>query len=189
MIRMLCLLVLAASATAAAGAVAGSAEGGTVHAFTLNTIDGQPRPLSAYAGQVLLIVNTASRCGYTPQYGPLEQLYEKYKDRGLRVLAFPANDFGAQEPGSNEEIREFCGRTYGVTFDLFAKISVKGEDQAPLYRYLTDASSDPDFAGEITWNFNKFLISREGKIVGRFGSKMKPRDQLVTDAIEKALAE
>ncbi len=184
MIRMLCLLVLAASATAAAGAVAGSAEGGTVHAFTLNTIDGQSRPLAAYAGQVLLIVNTASRCGYTPQYGPLEQLYEKYKDRGLRVLAFPANDFGAQEPGSNEEIREFCGRTYGVTFDLFAKISVKGDTMHPLYGYLTARGPNP---GPIRWNFTKFLVDRQGRVVARFEPKADPLSEEVVSRIEELL--
>lgn len=184
MIRFIFLLALAVIATAVVNAGAGSDDGGTVHAFTMDTIDGQPRPLSAYAGQVLLIVNTASRCGYTPQYGPLEKLYEKYKDRGLRVLAFPANDFGAQEPGSNEEIREFCGRTYGVTFDLFAKISVKGDTMHPLYGYLTTHSPNP---GPIRWNFTKFLVDRQGRVVARFESKADPLSEEVVARIEALL--
>lgn len=153
--------------------------------FTLPTIAGADKRLADYRGQVLLVVNVASKCGYTPQYAPLEKLFETYRDRGLRILAFPANNFGAQEPGSNAEIQQFCESTYGVKFDLFSKISVKGEDIHPLYRWLTTASP---FPGEITWNFNKFLVDRGGRVVARFPSKVDPLDPALTAKIEELLA-
>lgn len=156
----------------------------TVLTYSLPTIDGADKRLADFKGQVLLLVNVASKCGFTPQYAPLEKLYETYKDRGFRILAFPANNFGAQEPGTNPEIKAFCESTYGVTFDLFAKISVKGDDIHPLYRYLTTASP---FPGEITWNFNKFLVDREGRIVARFPSKVDPLDPALTAKIEELL--
>lgn len=155
--------------------------------FTLNSIDGKPAPLSEYKGKVLLLVNVASYCGYTPQYEGLEALYAKYKDKGLVVLGFPANNFGAQEPGSNEEIKTFCSRTYHVTFPMYAKISVAGADKAPLYQFLTDKQANPSTGGEIQWNFTKFLVDRNGKVVARFESAVTPESSEITGAVEKAL--
>ena len=134
-----------------------------LYAFALNDIEGTPATLGQYEGEVLLLVNVASKCGYTKQYAGLEALYEKYKDEGLVVLGFPANNFGGQEPGTNEEILAFCTGTFNVTFPMFAKISVKGDDIHPLYAYLTGAETNPDFAGDIKWNFNKFLVNRTGR--------------------------
>ena len=159
----------------------------SVYDFTLKDIDGKDASLAQYRGKVLLLVNVASRCGFTPQYEGLEKVYLQYKDRGLVILGFPANNFGAQEPGTNEEIKSFCSLKYNVTFPMFAKISVKGGDIHPLYKYLTDKQSDPDFAGDIKWNFNKFLVGRDGRIVGRFEPPVKPDSPEVTQAIEKAL--
>jgi len=153
----------------------------SVHEFTLNSIDGRPAPLSAYQGKVVLIVNVASRCGFTPQYAGLEALYEKYKDRGFVILGFPANNFGGQEPGTNEEIKTFCSTKYNVTFPMYSKISVKGDDKAPLYQFLTATG------GEIQWNFTKFLVDKDGKVVARFEPKATPESPDVTGAIEKAL--
>jgi len=159
----------------------------SVHEFTLNSIDGRPAPLSAYQGKVVLIVNVASRCGFTPQYAGLEALYEKYKDRGFAILGFPANNFGGQEPGTNEEIKTFCSTKYNVTFPMYSKISVKGDDQAPLYRFLTDKQANPATGGEIQWNFTKFLVDKNGKVVARFEPKVTPESPDVASAIEKAL--
>lgn len=159
----------------------------SIHEFTLNSIDGKPAPLAAYKGKVLLVVNVASQCGYTPQYAGLESLYRKYKDKGLVVVGFPANNFGAQEPGTNEEIKQFCTLKYNVSFPMFAKISVKGDDMHPLYKFLTSKETDPEFGGDITWNFNKFLIDRNGKVIARFETKEKPEGEKVTQSIEKAL--
>src|SRR5258705_4951400 len=158
----------------------------SVHEFSLPSIDGAPAPLSAYKGKVALIVNVASQCGYTPQYAGLEKLYGKYKDKGFVILGFPANNFGAQEPGTNEEIKTFCSRKYSVTFPLYAKISVKGADQAPLYAYLTTDTA-PGIAGEIKWNFTKFLVDRNGKVVQRFEPETTPDSKEVIAAIEKQL--
>ena len=152
-----------------------------MHEFTLNSIDGKPAPLSAYRGKVVLIVNVASRCGFTPQYAGLEALYEKYKDRGFVILGFPANNFGGQEPGTNEEIKTFCSSKYNVTFPMYSKISVKGDDKAPLYQFLTATG------GEIQWNFTKFLVDKDGKVVARFEPKVTPESPEVAEAIEKAL--
>jgi len=157
--------------------------------FKVKDIDGKDVKLKKYKGNVLLVVNVASNCGYTPQYEALQATYLKYKDRGFSTLAFPANNFGAQEPGTAAEIKEFCESKYKVTFPLFAKISVKGEDQDPLYKFLTSKETNPDFAGDITWNFNKFLVDRKGKVVARFTSKDKPDGEVITAAIEKYLAE
>lgn len=155
--------------------------------FTLNSIDGQPAPLSQYKGKVVMIVNVASKCGYTPQYAGLEALYEKYKSQGFVILGFPANNFGAQEPGTNEEIKTFCSRTYNVTFPMYAKISVKGQDKNPLYQFLTDKQANPSTGGEIQWNFTKFLVGKDGKVVARFESAVTPESPEVAAAIEKAL--
>ncbi|HEV1283735.1 MAG TPA: glutathione peroxidase [Bryobacteraceae bacterium] len=154
----------------------------SVYEFTMNSIDGQPLPLSSFKGKVLLIVNVASFCGFTPQYEQLEAVYEKYKDQGFVIAGFPANNFGAQEPGTNEEIKTFCTRKYNVKFPIYSKISVKGPDKAPLYQYLTETAG-----GEIKWNFTKFLIDRNGKIIARFESPVKPDSPEVIAAIEKAL--
>jgi len=164
------------------------AGGASVLDFKMRDIDGNEVKLDKYKGKVLLIVNTASKCGYTPQYEGLQSVYTKYKDKGFYVLGFPANNFGAQEPGTETEIKEFCTSKYHVTFPMFAKISVKGEDQDPLYKFLTDKATDPEFAGDITWNFNKFLVDRKGKVVARFSSKDTPESDAVTAAIEKYVA-
>ena len=155
-----------------------------VHAFTIALNDGSPKKLSDYRGKAPLMVNTASRCGYTKQYAPLEKLYEKYRDRGFEVLAFPANDFLGQEPGTNEEIRAFCTKEFGVTFPLFAKVSVKGKEIHPLYRYLTTL---PGFEGDVTWNFNKFLVAPDGKVVARFGTRVDPMSDEVVKKLEELL--
>ncbi|HEX8070220.1 MAG TPA: glutathione peroxidase [Pyrinomonadaceae bacterium] len=165
----------------------GGGEGRTVYDFTLKDVSGKDVSLAQYRGKVLLLVNVASKCGYTPQYEGLQKVYARYQERGFLVLGFPANNFGGQEPGTNEEIKEFCRINYGVKFPVFAKISVKGEDKHPLYKYLTEKTTNPEFGGEITWNFNKFLIDREGRIVARFDSADKPEDEKVTRAIEQAL--
>ena len=158
-----------------------------VYDFTMNSIDGQPAPISAYKGKVLLLVNVASKCGFTPQYAALESIYEKYKDQGLVVMGFPANNFMSQEPGTNEEIKSFCSRTYSVKFPMYSKISVKNDDKAPLYQFLTDKTTNPQFGGEIKWNFTKFLVDRNGKIIGRFEPQVKPDSPEVVSAVEKAL--
>jgi glutathione peroxidase len=160
----------------------------TVYDFTLNTIDGQPAPLSAYKGKIVLLVNVASKCGYTPQYTALESIYEKYKDRGFVIVGIPANNFGAQEPGTNQEIKTFCSSKYHVTFPMMAKVSVKGSDITPLYQYLTDKNAHPQTGGEIGWNFTKFLVGPDGKVIARFDSKVTPDSPEVTSAIEKALS-
>src|SRR6185295_14876797 len=139
--------------------------------FTMNSLGGQPVNLSKYQGRVVLIVNTASECGYTYQYEGLEALHKKYAAKGLRILGFPSNDFGSQEPGSNGEIAEFCKKNYGVEFDMFSKIKVLGSDKAPLYKMLT---STPKFSGDVSWNFEKFLIGRDGQVIGRYKSPVEP---------------
>ena len=170
------LLIMAGSLLAASG----------IYAFTLNSIDGKPAPLADYKGKVVLIVNVASQCGYTPQYSALEATYEKYKDQGFVILGFPANNFGAQEPGTNEEIKTFCTRKYSVTFPMYSKISVKGADQAPLYAYLTKDTRRHH--GDIKWNFTKFLVDRDGKVVQRFEPAVTPDSKEVISAIEKQLS-
>jgi glutathione peroxidase len=159
----------------------------TIYGFTPDSIDGQPAPLAAYKGKVLLLVNVASKCGFTPQYTGLEKIYQEYKDRGLVVLGFPANNFGGQEPGTNEEIKTFCSRKYDVTFPLYSKSSVKGDDINPLYRFLTDKNENPKTGGDIRWNFTKFLVSRDGAILARFEPNVAPDSAEVTSAIAKAL--
>jgi glutathione peroxidase len=155
--------------------------------FTMKSIDGADVKLDSYNGKVLLLVNVASKCGYTPQYKGLESVYEKYKEQGLVVLGFPANNFFWQEPGTNEEIKTFCSTKYNVTFPMFAKISVKGSKIHPLYKFLTSKETNPEFSGSISWNFNKFLVDRAGKVVARFSSKDEPESEKVVKAIEQAL--
>ena len=179
---MLAKLVLSAAFASAAMFAASS-----VYDFTLNSITGQSVPLSQYKGKVVMLVNVASRCGFTPQYKGLEALYQKYEKQGFVILGFPANNFMNQEPGTNAEIQTFCTRTYNVTFPMFAKISVKGDDQAPLYQFLTDKRTNPTSGGDIGWNFTKFLVDRNGKIVARFDTKVDPESPDVTKTIEAAL--
>jgi glutathione peroxidase len=173
---MLCLPVFSAE----------EKKGNSVLDFTLDGIDGKPYALSQHKGQVLLIVNVASKCGYTPQYAGLQALHAKYQAKGLTVIGVPANEFGAQEPGTNEEIKTFCETKYKVTFPVLGKTVVKGDKINPLYKYLTVDGPKP---GPIAWNFNKFLIGRDGKVIERYDSKTKPDDPKLTEAIEKALAE
>lgn len=157
----------------------------TLYDFTLDDIDGKPVNLGAYKGKVLLLVNTASLCGNTPQYSDLERIYEQYHGQGFEVLAFPANNFGQQEPGTNAEIKGFCLTKYSVSFPLFSKISVKGSDKHPLYQYLTEQSP---FPGEVEWNFQKYLVDRSGQVVGRFHHRTKPGATEVVSEIERVLA-
>jgi glutathione peroxidase-family protein len=160
----------------------------SIYAFTVKDIDGKERSLSEFAGKVLLIVNVASKCGFTPQYKSLQTLYARHKERGFEILGFPANDFRRQEPGTDAEIKSFCSLTYGVTFPMFSKVSVTGKNIHPLYKFLTDKETNPRFAGKITWNFNKFLLDRKGNIVARFDSKDDPLGvkipRMVTDALD-----
>jgi glutathione peroxidase len=176
MFLVLATLLLAATAFAAS----------SVYDFTLDSIDGKPAPLANYKGKVLLLVNVASRCGFTPQYTALEATYEKYKDQGFVILGFPANNFGGQEPGTNAEIKTFCSSKYMVTFPLYAKVSVKGDDQTPLYHFLT-TDANPSLTGDIKWNFTKFLVDRNGNVVQRFEPATKPDSPEVISAIEKTL--
>jgi len=157
-----------------------------IYDFKVKAMTGEEKSLGDYRGQVLLIVNTASHCGFTPQYAGLEKLYERYKARGFAILAFPANDFLSQEPGSNGTIKQFCELTYKTSFPLFSKISVRGAQKAPLYRYLTAVSG---FSGEITWNFNKFLVDRKGRVIARFDSKIDPMDPALEEDVLRALAQ
>jgi glutathione peroxidase len=154
----------------------------SIYDFTMKNIDGQETQLASYKGRVVLIVNVASQCGFTPQYTGLESLYEKYKDRGLVLVGVPANNFGQQEPGTDAEIKQFCSRKYNVTFPMLSKVSVKGPDITPLYQYLTTAEG-----GDVKWNFTKFLIGKDGKVIGRFEPKVTPESPELTAAIEKAL--
>lgn len=177
-----------------------------IESIAVNTIDGAPSSLGQYSGKVRLVVNVASKCGLTPQYTGLESVYRKYKDRGFEILGFPANEFGAQEPGTNEEIQSFCSTKYDVTFPMFGKIVVKGQGQHPLYAALTSAKPDAvnapgsDFRaklkgygvnpgpGEILWNFEKFLVGKNGEVVERFAPDVTPDSEIVTKAIERELA-
>ena len=152
--------------------------------FTVTDIDGKPRDLAQYRGKAVLIVNTASRCGFTPQYEGLEALYDRYRARGFEVLAFPANDFMGQEPGSNDEIKTFCTTRFKTSFPLFAKVSVKGKNMTPLYQWLTASSP---FPGDIPWNFTKFLVAPDGRVIARFGPRTKPEDAEVISALEPIL--
>ena len=158
---------------------------GRVYEFEMAGIDGKPIKLSKYKGHPLLIVNTASLCGFTPQYADLETLYRKYKDKGLRIAAFPANEFGAQEPGTDAEIKNFCLTKYSLSFDLYSKITVKGPAIHPLYKYLTTESG---FNGDISWNFSKFLVDPEGRVSARFGPEANPVGKEITGKIEAMLA-
>jgi len=181
---MLKTLLLLAAGFAASAQIQSAA---SVYDFKLTSIDMESAPLSQFKGKVLMLVNVASRCGYTPQYAGLEALYRKYKDQGFVIVGVPANNFGQQEPGTNSEIKVFCKRKYDVTFPMMAKVSVAGNDIAPLYDYLTDKKINPETGGEIKWNFTKFLIGRDGKILARFEPNVTPEDPALVAAVENAL--
>ncbi len=183
---LLALFSLTAALTATA-ATPPAADAKSIYDFTLKSIDGQPTPLAEYKGKVVLLVNVASRCGFTPQYTALQAAYDKYKSRGLVIVGVPANNFMGQEPGTNEEIKTFCSKKYSVTFPLMSKLSVKGDDKTPLYEFLTSKSANPKFGGEIQWNFTKFLFDRNGNPVARFEPNVTPDSPEVTAAIEAAL--
>jgi len=178
------LAALALLAPLAAPVTGGPVSADSFYALKTTTLQGQPADLSQYAGKVALVVNTASQCGFTPQYEGLEKLYEEYKDKGLVVLGFPSNDFGGQEPGTAEEIATFCKKNYGVTFPMFSKVVTKaGPDQSPIYSYLGQSGSLP------SWNFGKYIVARDGRVVGYFESKVKPESAELRGAIDEALAD
>jgi len=156
--------------------------------FQATDIDGKPVDLKQYKGKVVMLVNVASKCGYTPQYKGLEATYKKFEKQGFVIVGFPADNFGHQEPGTNDEIKAFCTSKYDVTFPMMSKISVAGDDQAPLYKWLTSKETAGDFGSAIGWNFTKFLVDRNGNLIARWESKVKPEDAQVTKEIEKALA-
>lgn len=187
-VAVICAAAFAISlSTRANGALDSGEKMNSIYDFTLKDIDHKEVNLGQYRGKVVLVVNVASRCGYTPQYEGLQKIYLKYKDRGFVILGFPANNFMAQEPGTDEEIKTFCSTKYNVTFPIFSKISVKGDDIHPLYKFLTSKETNPDFGGEIKWNFSKFLVDRNGKIIARFEPKVTPESDPLIQAIEKAL--
>src|ERR1700761_5679575 len=171
-----------------AASVALPAQQKSIYNFNLKSIDNEPVSLESYKGKVVLLVNVASQCGYTPQYKGLEAVYEKYKDKGLVIVGIPANNFAQQEPGTNEEIKKFCSNKYNVSFPMMAKVSVLGDDKTPLYQFLTDKSANPTIAGDIKWNFTKFLFDRNGNPVARFEPATKPDSPEVTAAIESTLS-
>ena len=158
-----------------------------IYSLIAKDIDGKERAMSEFAGKVLLIVNVASNCSWTPQYKNLQTMYTRNKDRGFEVLAFPTGSFGRQEPGTDAEIKNFCSLTYGVSFPMFSKISVKGKDIHPVFAFLTEKESDPEFAGKITDNFNKFLVNRKGAVVARFESKDDPLGDKIPRLVGQAL--
>lgn len=180
-------LALAAALMLAIAPMAVYAEGAEVLDHKMADIDGNEVDLETYKGKVVMIVNVASKCGLTPQYAQLVEIHEKFKAEGFEILGFPANDFLSQEPGTNAEIKTFCSDNYGVEFPVFSKISVKGEEKAEIYKELTSEEMNPGFGGEITWNFEKFLVGKDGKVVARFSPKTKPNDEEVVAAIEKEL--
>jgi glutathione peroxidase len=181
-VRKLILMVMLCVACASL-----AAQSKSIYDFTMKSIDGGQVSLGSYSGKVMLLVNVASKCGFTPQYAGLETLYEKYKDRGLVIVGIPANNFMQQEPGTDEEIKKFCSNKYNVTFPMMSKVSVLGDDQAPLYSFLTGKETDPKFSGDVKWNFTKFLFDRSGKPVARFEPNVTPDSPEVTAAIESAL--
>ena len=184
--RLVCLASVCAAVAIGATAMAGEESGQSVYGQKMKSLVGKPVDLSQYKGKVLLIVNTASQCGFTPQNEGLQELHKQYADQGLAVLGFPCNQFGKQEPGTPQEIATFCKDNYGVTFDMFEKVDVNGDKQAPLFKHLEEAS--PKDAGPVKWNFEKFLVSRDGKVVGRYRSKVEPQSDELVGAIKTELA-
>jgi glutathione peroxidase len=181
------LLLLAPAFVVAEGKDKGGKKVAPALNFKMKSLDGKDVDLSQYQGKVVLLVNVASKCGNTPQYKGLQELYEKYNKDGLVVIGVPANEFGKQEPGTDEQIAKFCSSKYNVTFPMLSKVVVKGDGICPLYKYLTDKDSDPKFGGPITWNFEKFLISKDGKVVARFKPRTKPESEEVVKTIEAEL--
>lgn len=161
----------------------------TLYDFSMKSIAGEATPLSAYRGKAVLVVNVASRCGLTPHYAGLQKLYKEYRDDGLEILGFPCNQFGTQEPGSDAEIQQFCTSRYAVTFPMFSKIEVNGPGRAPLYAWLTSQATQPDGAGDVAWNFAKFLIGKDGRVRARFGPQTAPESNEIRNALGEALAE
>ena len=184
MVSVLCVCVFAGCTTQKGGPPLKR-----LYDIEVETVTGDAVRLDSYSGKVMLIVNTASKCGFTGQYEGLQALYDKYSSQGLIVLGFPSNDFLGQEPGTNQEIQSFCKLNYGVTFPVFAKISVKGDNQHPLYQYLTSKTTNSEFGGKISWNFNKFIIDRQGNVLARFGSRTKPDAPKLIAQLETALAQ
>jgi len=180
-------LFVAAFALVAVSTLTAADKVPAVLAFEMESIEGKKVPLSKYQGKVVLFVNVASKCGNTPQYKELQELHEKYGSQGLAIVGVPANEFGKQEPGSNDQIKEFCSAKYKVTFDMLGKVVVKGDGMTPLYQYLTSKETNPKFAGPVSWNFEKFLVGKDGEVIGRFTPKTKPNDPKVIDSIETAL--
>ncbi len=186
MMRKLTIALMTLTALGAAGAFA-EEETVQVTKYTMTDIDGKAVDLASYEGKVLLLVNVASKCGLTPQYTQLVEIHDKYRAQGFEVLGFPANNFMGQEPGTDEEIKTFCSTRFGVEFPMFSKISVKGDDIEPLYAELTSTEHNGEFGGEIKWNFTKFLVGKEGRVIGRFEPQVKPDAPEVTSAIESAI--
>lgn len=181
------VLLLAPVLTRAEDKAKGDSKVPAVLNFKMKTLDGKDVDLSKYQGKVVMFVNVASKCGLTPQYEQLEKLHEKYSKDGLVIVGVPANEFGAQEPGSNEEIAKFCEATYKVKFDMLAKVAVKGDKICPLYKFLTSKDTNPNYSGEIQWNFTKFIVNRNGEVVARFEPKVKPDAEEVVKVIEEEL--
>ncbi len=180
-------VVMMVVATGLGGIANGASQEKSALEFKMDSLEGEQVDLAKYKGKVVLIVNVASKCGLTPQYEQLEQLHEKYADQGLAILGFPCNQFAGQEPGTAAEIQEFCKKNYGVGFDLFAKVDVNGDKACDLYKVLTALDTKPTGAGDISWNFEKFVLDREGNVVGRFGPKTKPDAPEVVAVIEEEL--
>jgi glutathione peroxidase len=187
-VALVASVALMAFVVSPAGLAQGAEKVASALSYQMKSLDGKPVDLSKYQGKVVLIVNVASKCGLTPQYKGLEELHEKYSDKGLAILGFPANEFGKQEPGSDKEISEFCTKNYGVKFDMFSKVVVKGDGQCDLYKFLTSEETDPKYPGDIKWNFEKFLIDRQGNIVNRFAPTVKPDAPQLVEAVEAELA-
>jgi glutathione peroxidase len=191
MVRLRDVFALGASlvslATGCGPTVEGASQDKTALRFTMESLDGKQIDLSKYHGKVVLIVNVASKCGLTPQYEQLQKLYDKYSGQGLAILGFPCNQFLGQEPGTSEQIAEFCKKNYGVSFDMFGKVDVKGENAADLYKLLTSLDTTPTGAGDISWNFEKFVLDKDGFVVGRFGPRTKPDAPEVVALIEEQL--
>ena len=180
--QFLAITFAVALTIACGGSAVANGGGGAVIDHEVTSLTGETVNLADYRGKAMLIVNTASRCGFTPQYAGLQELYTKYEEQGLVVIGFPSNDFGGQEPGDSEQIADFCQKNYGVTFPMMAKVHARGGDKAPIYKTLTD-----EIGGEVKWNFTKFLVDPEGKVVNRFGSRVKPMSDELTQAIEAVL--
>ena len=161
----------------------------SIHDFEMKTIDGKAQKLADYRGKVLLVVNVASKCGLTPHYKGLQEIYDEYRGDGFAVLGFPCNQFGGQEPGSDADVKTFCGTTYGVSFPMFSKIEVNGAGRTPLYAWLTAEKTKPDGPGDIAWNFAKFVVGKDGQVKARFNPRIEPSDPALRGAIESALAE